>query len=105
MHYIFRKSDGIHLATAHRPDSVQSQFDQTVNNEGGTEADYVIVESMESADSRSLEPHLSEAGALEFVATASALEEQAEKTAYLAGTTDEKLDILARRLKILDRDN
>ena len=102
MHYIFRKSDGIHLGTVHRPDLVQFQFDQTVNNEGGTAADYVIVEGVEPADRRGLEPHLSEAGTLEFVATAYALEEQALKTSYLAATPADRVDILARRLKMLD---
>ena len=101
MHYIFRKSDGTHMATAYRPGDVESQMRQTVTNEGGVRGDFILIEGVEPAAMGGLEPALNEAGEVEFVPSASALEREKDITAYRRGTVDQKLAIMARRLGLI----
>lgn len=100
MHFIFRKSDRVHLYTAQdTPGSLAAEWADCLRNEGGAEGDYIAVEK-DGPVPHGMVVTLTDANAVEFVANPERVAKTAKRDALAVklkaalGLTDEELKIL-----------
>ena len=99
MHFIFRKSDRLHLYTSQdRPDSLANEWATCLRNEGGAEEDYIAVEKAGPVPNGMIVT-LTEDNQVEFVANPELVarkqvKESANAKLATLGFTDEEIEAL-----------